>query len=193
MARKIVVKFRPRLNVWVAKQAGKVAFKGTEAECRAFEASAAAPVAFKMVKNVNGGTSLIQTSGPGVKAPKDAGLARLTHALMEDGRSAWMKGMGLTPLQFAAVHFIAQMGVDCCGQTTLEGMMSDNMTWFNAGDLVKGLGLTKAGANSLIGHLKDNGLVGDAGDSGGKDCPDQLYLSDKGLKAVDWEVLAALV
>lgn len=183
MARKIVVKFRPRLNVWVVKQAGKVVLKGTEAECRAFEAKevnpygAAAQAQFKVVKNVNGGKTVVAV---------DAGLERLERALTESGY------VDLTPLQFAAVHFIAQMGVDACGQTDLKGMMSDNMTWFNAGDLVKGLGITKAGANSLIGHLKDNGLVGDAGDSGGKDCPDQLYLSDKGLKAVDWDLLAAI-
>ena len=169
--RKMIVKFRPRLNVWVVKQAGKVVLKGTEAECRAFEVK---------------GTDRAKDDARWAHAPVNAGLERLSHAMIENA-----VGWEYTPLQFAAIHFIANEAGN--GATTLEAMVEDNMTWFSHKDLVQGLGLSKEGVASLMRHLEENGLAQDM-ERGAQVRYDRAdwCLTDKGLKAVDWDLIQAL-
>jgi len=89
----------------------------------------------------------------------------------------------LTTKEQTALNFLARN--NGCGATTKVGLRDDNFSWFNAQDLMKGLGLNQNEAAGIMSALNAKGMAFD--DEAGTKAPqygrDTWTLSNAGIDA----------
>jgi hypothetical protein len=170
--RQYIIKNRPRLGIWVVKHAGKVVLRGTESECQAFVAAQ--------------GDVKVKIAEPGTTTPRTPKVPAEGRVAVTAIQREAAERNGITILQQQAVDVLAQQGTDCCGCDTKTSLKGDNMTWFDAIDLIRELKINQQTAAGLIGSMMEADLVADA-EAGskarqrGKDTPANLYLTDRGI------------
>jgi hypothetical protein len=70
------------------------------------------------------------------------------------------KSFGVTEFQAEVIHAVAKMGMDANGSTKPSDLKADNVTWFNAKELVASLeDITRHQAAAVMGSLGRKGLA----------------------------------
>lgn len=200
--RKIIIKHRPRLNCWAVKQAGKVVFKGTEAECLAHRDALEEADLQRVLDACDAATAKLNAAVAALDAPS-VGVtpepAPMAFKMVKDSVNGGTHlirtdtpppSVGVTPKEQAVLQYCVWASGN--GATTLEEMLQDNMTWFSCKDLVEGLKISKASAAGLMSSLEAKGLAMDA-EKGAPVRYDRAdwVLTTAGLNAVQWAEFAA--
>lgn len=86
-----------------------------------------------------------------------------------------------TAKEIDAIRAIVAQGLSTMGGKSARDLHDDNMSWFDASDLMNDMGITREAAGGIMSALDSKGIIGDSGESKGATTGNDWYLTDSGI------------
>lgn len=94
----------------------------------------------------------------------------------------------MTELERIVLKGFIQEGIRCTGATSIDSMISDNMTWMDPDDIVFITNLKEKQIGGVLRSLREKGLIENYGEPLPGCQKDVWYATDKGIE-VGWNLI----